>query len=34
LAYVAKGAGWQPYRPPALAELVDAFPEVLNRSGD
>ena len=33
LAYEAKGLGWQPYRPAPLNELINAFPDVLNRSG-
>ena len=30
LAFKAKGAAWQPYRPPALAELIKAFPAIVD----
>jgi uncharacterized protein (DUF2235 family) len=30
LAYVAKSGDWQPYRPAALAELIEAYPDLLD----
>jgi uncharacterized protein (DUF2235 family) len=34
LAYVAKATEWQPYRPAALAELIEAYPGILDGSAD
>lgn len=34
LAYEAKGSDWQPYRPAALAELIENFPDVLEGNGE
>ena len=32
LAWSAKSAAWQPYRPPALDKLIEDYPEVTSRA--